>query len=56
MAVVNLGLGEREASIDNLERALAPDSQTLPWIGQDKMFDSLRTEPRFKGLLRKIRL
>ena len=56
MAVANLGLGEREASIDNLERALAADSQTLPWIGQDKMFDGLRSEPRFKALLRKIRL
>ena len=56
MAVVNLGLREREASIDNLERALAADSQTLPWIGQDQMFDSLRGEPRFKALLKKIRL
>ena len=56
MAVVHLGLGERELSIDNLERALAADSQTLPWIGQDKMFDSLRSESRFKALLKKLRL
>jgi tetratricopeptide (TPR) repeat protein len=56
MALVHLGLGERELSIDNLERALAADSQTLPWIGQDRMFDSLRAEPRFKALLKKIRL
>ncbi|MEO6402863.1 MAG: hypothetical protein ABIP62_12725, partial [Vicinamibacteria bacterium] len=55
-ALVHLGLGEKQPCLDNLELALAADSQTLPWIGQDHMFDSLRSEPRFAALLVKLRL
>ena len=55
-ALVHLGLGEKQLCLDNLELALAADSQTLPWIGKDHMFDSLRSEPRFAALLRKLKL
>ena len=55
-ALVHLGLGEKQLCLDNLELALVADSQTLPWVGKDHMFDSLRSEPRFAALLKKLRL
>ncbi len=56
MALVHLGLGDRLRAIDNLEQALAADSQMMAWLGQDRIFDPLRSEPRFVALLKKLRL
>ena len=56
MALVHLGLGDRVRAIDNLEQALAADSQMMAWLGQDRIFDPLRSEPRFVALLKKLRL
>ena len=53
-ALVYLGLGDRARTLDNLERALAADSQMMPWIGQDAIFDPIRSEPRFVALLIKM--
>jgi hypothetical protein len=30
------------------------DSQVMPWIGRDAIFNSIRSEPRFIALLTKI--
>ena len=49
-----LGLGDRVRALDNLERALAADSQMMPWIGRDAIFDPIRSEPRFVALLNKM--
>ena len=54
-ALVALGLGERARALDYLEKAYAQDSQWLGWLGLDKAFDSLRAEPRFAALLKKLR-
>ncbi|MEP6781052.1 MAG: hypothetical protein ABJC26_14250, partial [Gemmatimonadaceae bacterium] len=54
LALIHLGLGENKLAIDYLERALAGDSQMMAWIGQDHMFDSLRQEPRFIELLKRM--
>jgi eukaryotic-like serine/threonine-protein kinase len=56
MALVHLGLGDRVRALDNLEQALAADSQMMAWLGQDRIFDPLRSEPRFGALLKKLRL
>src|SRR5262245_46045299 len=56
MALVHLGLGEHAKTIDDLEAALAADSQMMAWIGRDPLFDSIRSEPRFVALLKKIGL
>jgi TolB-like protein/Tfp pilus assembly protein PilF len=56
MALVNLGLGDRVRALDNLEQALAADSQMMAWLGQDRIFDPLRSEPRFGALLKRLRL
>ena len=54
LALVYLGLGDHQRALDNLERALAADSQLMPWLGQDAMYDPLRSEPRFKALTAKL--
>jgi tetratricopeptide (TPR) repeat protein len=54
LALVYLGLGDHARALDNLERALAADSQMMAWLGKDAMFDSLRSEPRFKVLMKKL--
>jgi tetratricopeptide (TPR) repeat protein len=51
LALVHLGLGDRVRALDNLERAPAADSQMMPWIGRDAIFDSIRSQPRFAALL-----
>jgi len=56
LALVYLGLGDRTRALDNLERALAADSQMMAWIGRDAIFDPIRSEPRFVALLKKIGL
>jgi TolB-like protein/Tfp pilus assembly protein PilF len=54
LALVYLGLGDRARTLDNLERALAADSQMMPWISRDAIFDPVRSEPRFVALLDKM--
>jgi hypothetical protein len=54
LALVYLGLGDRARTLDNLEQALAADSQMMLWIGRDPMVDPLRSEPRFVALLNKM--
>ena len=47
-------LGDRARAMDEIERAYAADSQMLAWLGQDRLFDPLRTEPRFIDFLKRI--
>jgi serine/threonine protein kinase/tetratricopeptide (TPR) repeat protein len=54
LALIQLGLGDKQRAITELERALAGDSQMLAWLGKDLMFDPLRSEPRFQNLLRRL--
>jgi hypothetical protein len=54
LALVYLGLGDRPHTLDNLERALAADSQMMAWIARDTIFDPIRSEPRFAALLNKM--
>ena len=55
LAIVYLGLGDRARALDHLERAYASDSQWLGWLKEDRMFDPIRSEPRFAALMRKLR-
>ena len=53
LALVHLGLGDRTRALDELERAYAA-SQWLPWLNKDRVFDPLRSEPRFAALMKKL--
>ncbi len=54
MALVCIGLGERQRALDYLEKAYATDSEWLGYLNLDRTFDSLRSEPRFQALLKKL--
>jgi tetratricopeptide (TPR) repeat protein len=55
LALVHLGLGDKAKAIDYIEQAMAADSQMIPWLGRDAIFDPLRSEPRFQALLRQLK-
>jgi hypothetical protein len=40
--------------LDYLEKAYASDSEWLGYLKLDRTFDSLRSEPRFQALLKKL--
>jgi len=50
-ALVALGRGETARAVSYLEQAYALDSQWLGWLGEDRVFDPLRADPRFAALL-----
>ena len=56
LALVHLGLGDHARALSELERAHATDSEWLGWLGLDRTFDPLRSEPRFAELVRKVGL
>jgi serine/threonine protein kinase/tetratricopeptide (TPR) repeat protein len=56
LALVALGQGDRARAISYLEQAHASDSQWLGWLKYDRVFDPLRSDPRFAALLRKLNL
>jgi serine/threonine protein kinase/tetratricopeptide (TPR) repeat protein len=55
LAIVHLGLGDHQRALDYLERAYAADSQWMGWLNKDRMFDPLRSEPRFMTLMKTLR-
>ena len=55
LALVSLGLGDHARAVSYLEQAHASDSQWLGWLKGDRIFDPLRSEPRFAALMRKLR-
>jgi serine/threonine protein kinase/Tfp pilus assembly protein PilF len=53
-ALVALGLGDYPRAVSLLEQAYALDSQWLGWLRNDRIFDPLRSDPRFAALLKKL--
>jgi len=54
IALVYLGLGEKQQALEGLEKAYEVRSQWLSLLKVDKIFDPLRSEPRFIELLKKV--
>jgi hypothetical protein len=48
--------GDLARALDLLERAYEEREPNMPYIGCHPMFDSLRAEPRFLALMRKMNL
>jgi serine/threonine protein kinase/tetratricopeptide (TPR) repeat protein len=56
MAVLYAGLGDTEKAIDLLEKSYDKRDEALIFLKGEYTFDSLRSDPRFKKLLKKIGL
>jgi hypothetical protein len=56
MALVYVGLGEKEQALEKLEKAYTARDSLLAYLGTWPVFDSVRSEPRFKELLHKMGL
>jgi len=55
-ANIYLGLGEQDQAFAWLEQAYAARSWYLTWLKVDPALDSLRSDPRFTDLLRRVEL
>jgi adenylate cyclase len=55
-AIIYLGLGDRERALGGLEKAYEARSNWLTNLKMDRIFDPLRSDPRFIELLRKVGL
>ncbi len=56
IAIVWLGLGENNKALENLEKAYPERESLMAALKVWPILDSLRSEPRFKALLRKMNL
>ena len=56
VAVIHMALGDTNAGLDWLERAYDEQSPWIGYLGVDPRVDPVRSQPRFKSLLRKARL
>ena len=56
IAEVALGLGDRDLALAKLQEAYALRDPQMPFLGQNVVYDSIREDPRYRELLRKMRL
>jgi serine/threonine-protein kinase len=56
IALIHCGLGEKDRALDRLETAFRRGELPLASIGVHPAYDTLRDEPRFTALLKKIGL
>ncbi|MBC8645705.1 MAG: protein kinase [Thermoanaerobaculia bacterium] len=55
-AMVHIGVGDKEAALDALEKAFEERSGRLVYLNVEKAFDPLRQEPRFRALVERLHL
>ena len=51
---VYLGLGDKEKTLDALEKCYQDQDGACWWLNVDQVYDSIRSEPRFQALVKKI--
>jgi tetratricopeptide (TPR) repeat protein len=56
IALVDVGLGQREEALKLFEEAYGQHSPMMTWFKVDIRFDSIRNEPRFQNLMRRVGL
>ena len=55
-AKTNAFLGDKAKALDNLEKAFEVKAFLMAWVKADPVFDSLRSEPRYRAILQKMQL
>lgn len=55
-ALIYIGLGKKEEAFASLEKAYQQHSPMMAWLKVDPRFDSLRQEPKFQDLMRRVGL
>lgn len=53
-ALVYLSLGQNDLALDRLEKAFDEGDGEMPFLKFDPPFASLRNEPRFQALVKKV--
>jgi hypothetical protein len=56
IAMIHVGLGDKDQPFTWLEMAFQERSSWLAWAKVEPRFDTLRTDPRFDSLLLRMRL
>lgn len=56
IAIVCVGLGDKDQAFQWLDKALGDRDDTLAYLKVDPTYDSLRSDPRWAALLRKLKL
>ena len=56
VALTYVGLGDKDQAFAWLEKARADQSEWIGWINSDARLDSLRSDPRFADLARRVGL
>ena len=54
LAVLHLGLGDRERALVHLELAMQQRCELLVYVGIDPRLDELRTDERFQSIQRRV--
>ncbi|MDA2929903.1 hypothetical protein MYX84_08150, partial [Acidobacteria bacterium AH-259-O06] len=54
IVLIYIGLGEKDRAFEWLEKAHEERDRWLAWLKVDPVFDSLRSDPRFRVLLNKV--
>ena len=55
-ATIYLGLGQKEKCLDSLEKAYEEQDSACWYLKIDQIYDSVRNEPRFQAILKKVGL
>jgi TolB-like protein len=56
VALIHLGLGAKDSAFEWLEKAYEDHSTWLIWLKVDPRFDTIRDDPRYRDLLRRMRI
>jgi TolB-like protein/DNA-binding winged helix-turn-helix (wHTH) protein/Tfp pilus assembly protein PilF len=56
LALIYVGMGRKDEAFAWLEKAFEEHSPMMAWLKVDPRFDSLREEPRFQDLMRRVGL
>jgi TolB-like protein/Flp pilus assembly protein TadD len=56
LAIVCAAVGERKQALEWLEKAYQQHSPAMTWLKTDPRFDSIRQEPEFQDLMRRVGL